>query len=222
MMRKNDMDYCMERKAKLLEEADRLEKIQFKKQIPLLQEYYQRDEVRDKVKEAFTVLFEKWDREEPAGSLGIHYLWTNLHNRTYSYQLMLYGETFYLDEKAIEASWKPEFFFALLEEDAGEILKLIRKQFPRVCAYEEELIRHHCAGYYQAAIYQLCRDILPEIMESKAFERLPKTEEFIWFFGGYRGEGEVLAKVVCTKKRKESLTCIEIEKGHIFCPFSHL
>ena len=27
----------------------------------------------------------KWDREDAAASLGIHYRYTNLHNRTYSY-----------------------------------------------------------------------------------------------------------------------------------------
>ena len=94
-----------ERKESLLQEADRLEKEQFKKQTALLQDYYQEDEGRNKVKEAFS-----------------------------------------LDERAVEVGWKPELFFALLEEDVGEILRPLRKQFPRLCAYEEELVRYHCAG----------------------------------------------------------------------------
>ncbi len=61
-------------------------------------------------------------------------------------RLVLYGEAFYLDERAVEAGWKLELFFTLLEEDVGEILKPLRKQFPRLCAYEEELVRYHCAG----------------------------------------------------------------------------
>ena len=136
---------------------------------------------------------EKWDREDRAFSLGIHYRYTNLHNRTYVYQLVLYGEAFYLDERAVETSWKPELFFALLEEDTGEILKPLRKQFPRLCAYEEELVRYHCAAYYQAAICQLCQDMWPGITDSEAFEKLPKIKEFFVFFGTYKGEGEVIA-----------------------------
>ncbi len=192
-MRKERLPHILERKGELLQEADRLEKEQFKKQIALLQEYYQKDEVRNKVKEAFTTLLEKWDREDGAFSLAIHYRYTNLHNRTYGYRLVLYGEAFYLDEKAIEISWKPELFFTLLEEDVGEILNPLRKQFPRLCAYEEELVRCHCAAYYQAAICQLCRDMWPEIAASEVFERLPKMKEFFVFFGAYKGEGEVIA-----------------------------
>ncbi len=187
------MTSILGRKESLLQEVDRLEKEQFKKQIALLQDYYQKDAVRNQVKEAFTALFEKWDREDGAFSLGIHYRYTNLHNRTYGYRLVLYGEAFYLDEKAIEKNWKPELFFTLLEEDIGEILKPLRKQFPRLCAYEEELVRYHCAAYYQAAICQLCGDMWSEIVASEAFEGLPKTKEFFAFFGAYKGEGEVIA-----------------------------
>ena len=187
------MALILERKESLLQEAKRLEKEQFKKQIALLQDYYQRDEVRNKVKEDFAALLGKWNRQEEAFSLGIHYRYTNLHNRTYAYRLVLYGEAFYLDERAVEAGWKPELFFALLEEDVGEILKPLRKQFPRLCAYEEELVRYHCAAYYQAAICQLCRDMWPEIVASEVYEGLPKTKEFFVFFGAYKGEGEVIA-----------------------------
>ena len=105
------MTYIHKRKESLLQEANRLEKEQFKKQIALLQDYYQKDEVRNKVKNAFTALFEEWNREDGAFSLGIHYRHTNLHNRTYGYRLVLYGEAFYLDERAIEIGWKPELFF---------------------------------------------------------------------------------------------------------------
>ena len=187
------MTSIFERKESLLQEADRLEKEQFKKQTALLQDYYKKDEVRNKVKEAFTALLEKWDREDASFSLGIHYLYTNIHNRTYDYRLVLYGEAFYLDERAVEVGWKPELFFTLLEEDVGEILKPLRKQFPRLCAYEEELVRYDCAAYYQAAICQLCQDMWPEIVASEAFEKLPKTKEFFVFFGAYKGEGEVIA-----------------------------
>ena len=109
-MRKERLPHILKRKGELLQEADRLEKEQLKKQIALLKEYYQKDEVRNKVKEAFTTLLEKWDGEDGAFSLAIHYRYTNLHNRTYGYRLVLYGEAFYLDEKAIEISWKPELF----------------------------------------------------------------------------------------------------------------
>ncbi len=192
--------YLAERKAKLFREADRLERERFKKQIVILQDAYQKDEVRNGVKEAFTALFRKWKREEPAASLGIHYLFSNLHRRTYAYQLALYGEEFYLDEQAVELSWKPEYFFTLLEEDTGEILKQMRGQFPRLCPYEEELIHHHCVKYYHAAVYQLCKDILPEIMEGEAFRGLKKTDGFFVFYGSYRGEGEVIAKAVCSEQ----------------------
>ena len=187
------MTYIHKRKESRLQEANRLEKEQFKKQIALLQDYYQKDAVRNKVREAFATLLKKWNREDGAFSLGIHYRYTNLHNRTYGYRLVLYGEAFYLDERAIEAGWKPELFFSLLEEDVEEILNPLRKQFPRLCAYEEELVRYHCAAYYQAAICQLCQDMWPEIVASEAFEKLPKTKEFFVFFGAYKGEGEVIA-----------------------------
>ena len=81
----------------------------------------------------------------------------------------------------------------LLQEAVGEILKPLRKQFPRFSAYEEELVRYHCAAYYQAAICQLCRDMWPEIVASEVYEGLPKTKEFFVFFGAYKGEGEVIA-----------------------------
>ena len=82
-MRKERLTHISERKESLLQEADRMEKEQFKKQIALLQDYYKKDGVRNKVKEAFTALLEKWDREDASFSLGIHYRYTNLHNRTY-------------------------------------------------------------------------------------------------------------------------------------------
>lgn len=187
------MTYILERKEKLLQEVDRLEKERFKKQIALLQDHYQKSEARNRVKEAFAALFQKWDREEPAVSLGIHHLFTSLHNRTYAYQLVLYGEAFYLDEEARETSWKPEFFFSLLEEDVREILKRLEKQFPRLCAYEEELVCRHCAAYYQAAIYQLCKDMWPEIRTSEAFEKLQKQKDFLSFLEHTGGEGEGIA-----------------------------
>ena len=51
------MTYIHKRKESLLQEANRLEKEQFKKQIALLQDYYQKDGVRNKVKDAFTALW---------------------------------------------------------------------------------------------------------------------------------------------------------------------
>ena len=53
-----------------------------KKQIALLQDYYKKDGVRNQVKEAFATLLAKWDREDAAFSLAIHYRYTNIHNRT--------------------------------------------------------------------------------------------------------------------------------------------
>lgn len=50
------MTYIHKRKESLLQEANRLEKEQFKKQIALLQDYYQKDAVRNKGKEAFEKL----------------------------------------------------------------------------------------------------------------------------------------------------------------------
>lgn len=67
------MVYILTRKDKLLQEADRLEKEQFKKQINLLQGYYQKDEARDRVKEAFAALVQKWNRRKTAASLGIRF-----------------------------------------------------------------------------------------------------------------------------------------------------
>ena len=187
------MVYIQERRGRLLLEADKVERECFKKQIGILQDYYQKEEVRERVIEAFEKLLEKWDREEPAVSLGVHYLFTSVHQRTYTYLLALYGEEFYLDERAIEISWKPELLIELFEEDVREIFRQIEKQFPRLCAYEKEGISHHCMGYYHAAIYQLCKDIWPEILEREAFQRLKKREDFSLFFGAYRGEGEVIA-----------------------------
>lgn len=186
------MAYIQERKGKLFLEADKVEKERFKKQIGILQDHYQKEEARERVKEVFEKLLEKWDREEPAACLGIHYLFTSVHHRTYTYSLALYGEEFYLDERAIETRWKPELLMELLEEDIREILRHIEKEFPRLCAYEEEGIRHHCVRYYHAAIYQLCKDIWPEILEREAFKGLRKREDFFLFFGAYRGEGEVV------------------------------
>ncbi len=187
------MVYIQERKGRLLLEADMMEKECFKKQIGILQDYYQKEEVRDRVIKTFENLLEKWDREEPAASLGIHYLLTSVHHRTYTFSLALYGEKFYLDEEAIEMSWKPELFMDLLEEDIGEILKGIRTQFPRLCSYEEEAIRLHCVKRYYAAVYQLCKDIWPEILEREVFKGLKKKEDFFLFFGAFGGEGEVIA-----------------------------
>ena len=104
------MTYIHKRKESLLQEANRLEKEQFKKQIALLQDYYQKDEVRNKVKKVFSALLKKWDREDAAFSPRIHYRYTNLHNRTYGYRLALYGEAFYLDEKAVEAAESRSYF----------------------------------------------------------------------------------------------------------------
>ncbi|MDD7026482.1 MAG: hypothetical protein PUI46_05250 [Lachnospiraceae bacterium] len=187
------MTYILERKDKLLQEADRLEKELFKKQIAILQDYYRKSEVQNRVREAFAHLWQKWDRKKPAAGLGIHYLFTSIHNRTYEHRLVLFGEEFYLDEEAVEMDWKPELFFSLLEEDVEMILKQIRGKFPRLCRYEEELIRNHCSEYYEAAVCRLCQDMLPKILESETFGNLKKTEDFFVLFGTYRGEGEIIA-----------------------------
>ena len=65
------MASILERKESLLQEADRLERERFRRQIALLQDYYQKDEVRNKVKEVFSALLGKWNRQEEAFSLGI-------------------------------------------------------------------------------------------------------------------------------------------------------
>ena len=49
--------YIQVHKERLIQEVDGLEKEQFKKQIVLLQDYYQKDGVRNKVKDAFTALW---------------------------------------------------------------------------------------------------------------------------------------------------------------------
>lgn len=72
----------------------------------------------------------------------------------------------------------------------------LRKEHPRIYPYEEDAVRFLYAEYYYAALETLCRDMLAEIEEYEAFQKMNRTEDFYMFFGRWRGEAE---KLLCTK-----------------------
>ncbi|PPK80599.1 hypothetical protein BXY41_106189 [Lacrimispora xylanisolvens] len=71
----------------------------------------------------------------------------------------------------------------------------LRKKYPRIWRYEEEAVRRICIEYYYAAVCQLCFDLAGEIMETEAFQKAVKAENFTAFFGRYQGEGEILWRI---------------------------
>lgn len=184
----------MEYREKMLADAEKLEKELFESRIRGLEKEYGKAERREEVKRKFAELFRQWGEqtEKEAASLGICYLHSDILMRTGEMRLTLYGKDFYLDEEQLEMPWRLPCFFEMYEDDIKEIVDWLRQRYPRLYRYEKDAVRYQYAEYYYAALESLCEDMLDEIKESEEYREMKKTEDFFFFFGRWRGEGEKL------------------------------
>ena len=154
---------------------------------------YQNKEWRKQALEPFVQLLEEAAKKEKKWSwLGICYLNTSLQTGSYEFLLSLYNNEFYFDPDPVELYWRPSGFFECFEDDMKSVMADLRKKYPRIWRYEEDAVRRVCVEYYYAAVRQLCVDLADEIMETEAFQRAGKAEDFSAFFGRYQGEGEII------------------------------
>ena len=198
------MTKILERREKLLNAADEMQREQFEKSVRKLMENYRIEENRQAVIQAFKELASRWEEshKDPddgtkAATLGVTYLLSSILTKTYDLKLSLLGEGFWLEKEPVEVMWKPPYFFEYFEEDAAHVIKELRGSFPRLCSAEEDAVRLKCVDYYLAAVQKLCKDMAEEIMESREFRDLNKTEDFFLFFGRFQGEGERLWNISC-------------------------
>ena len=112
--------------------------------------------------------------------------------RTGEIRLTLFGEEFYLDKNQFEKAWYPPCFFQQYEQDMSEIMTALQKHHPRIYPYEENAVRYQYAQYFYTAIQRLCQDMLEELTESEAYQKMKKTKDFFFFFGRWMGEAEKL------------------------------
>ncbi|MDE7478924.1 MAG: hypothetical protein K2M91_13440 [Lachnospiraceae bacterium] len=97
-----------------------------------------------------------------------------------------------MDKNQLEKAWQPPCFFQQYEQDMAGIMNKLRTKHPRIYPYEEDAVRFRYAEYYYAALETLCRDMIDEIRESESYQMLNKAENFVIFFGRWRGEAEKL------------------------------
>ncbi|MDE6364006.1 MAG: hypothetical protein K2L86_07035 [Lachnospiraceae bacterium] len=170
----------------------------FDTSIRILEAEYQKPERRNEAGQIFTDLFAQWGEytKEKAACLGICYLHSSILMRTGEIRLTLYGQGVYMDTKQLEKTWQPSCFFQQYEQDMTALMNKLRKEHPRIYPYEEDTVRFLYAEYYYAALEALCRDMLEEIEEYEAFQKMNRTEDFYMFFGRWRGEAE---KLLCTE-----------------------
>lgn len=178
----------------LMADAQKLEETVFSSSIRFLETEYQKNELRANVLQTFTELFCQWGEQtdKEAASLGICYLHSSILMRTGEIRLTLFGEEFYLDKNQFEKAWYPPCFFQQYEQDMSEIMTALQKHHPRIYPYEENAVRYQYAQYFYTAIQSLCQDMLEELTESEAYQKMKKTKDFFFFFGRWMGEAEKL------------------------------
>jgi hypothetical protein len=183
----------MDRLKELERAAQYAEEELFASQCRRLESEYRKKEYRNEAVDAFVRLFSQAvDEQKEVSWLGICYLHTSLQTGCHEFRLSLYNEEFYFDPAPAELYWRPPCFFECFEEDMESVMTVLRRQYPRIWRYEEEAVRRICVVYYYAAVRQLCFGLAGEIMETEAFQKAVKTENFSAFFGRYQGEGEIL------------------------------
>lgn len=183
----------MDRLKELERAAQNTEEELFASQCRRLEKDYRKKEYRNEAVNAFVRLFSQAvDEQKEVSWLGICYLHTSLQTGSHEFRLSLYDEEFFFDPVPTELYWRPSCFFECFEEDMESVMTVLRRQYPRIWRYEEDAVRRVCVEYYYAAIRQLCFDLAGEIMETEAFQKAVKAENFTAFFGRYQGEGEIL------------------------------
>lgn len=188
------MSHIIERRESLLEDAEKIYRELFMVRIRELEEKYKKPEYRKSVIKIFSQIAFDWNSriDRLAASLGICILCSSVSMKTYEYKLVLSGDEFWLDKDIVESAWILEGFFEGFEEDMEILIKQLKGNYPRVCKNEEDAVRFLCVDYYHAAVYQLCKDMIEEVMASDEFIKLNKTNDFYIYFGRYKGEGEII------------------------------
>lgn len=183
----------MDRIKRLEKAAQNAEEEIFASQCRKLEKDYRKKERRSEAVESFVRLFNLAGEEQKEWSwLGICYLHTSYQTGSHEFLLSLYNEEFYFDKNPVEVYWRPNGFFECFEEDMETVMKGLCKEYPRIWRYEQQAVRRVCVEYYYAAVRQLCFDLAEEIMETEAFQKAKKAEDFTAFFGRFQGEGEIL------------------------------
>ena len=183
----------MDRLKELERAAQNAEEELFASQCRRLEREYRKKEYRNEAVNAFIRLFNQAvDEQKEVLWLGICYLHTSLQTGSHEFRLSLYDEEFFFDPAPVELYWRPLCFFECFEEDMKTVMITLRRQYPRIWSYEEEAVRRIIVEYYYAAVRQLCFDLAGEIIETEAFQKAVKADDFTAFFGRYQGEGEIL------------------------------
>ncbi len=183
----------MDRLEQVKEAADRLERERFAARCRELEQVYAGRDYRAMAVQAFTGLMDMAaEQDKETAWLGIFPLHVGLATGSHEVLLALYGEEFYFDPLPLCRYWRPPVFDLYFEEDMEQIMKELRRHFPRIWRYEEDAVRRLCVEYYHAALWRLCAGLEEEILETESFRRMKRAQHFTAFFGRFRGEGEIL------------------------------
>ena len=138
------------------------------------------------------VCLQSEEKKDAVEFLSISILASSILTGSYQAKLDIYDSRFLLDEYPVSAHWDLSRIYCWLEKDMKFFQNELKKQFPRLRAYELEKVRYRYTTYYDSLVQQLCSDIIEDIMNLPGFQTMQKEPKFSVTAGGYLDEGQLI------------------------------
>lgn len=122
--------------------------------------------------------------------LGISYLHSSLVTGTYEYEINLFNQLLFADEKRKSMYWHLYFLYQNIEEDEAFLQKELRKRFVRVESHEVEVLRRLFISYYWRVGLKYFKVLGDALIKDLEVKKWAGERQFVILYGEHMGELE--------------------------------
>lgn len=156
------------------------------------------DEITSSIRDVFRNLFQNaiemqnnnW--KDDICYICILYLRSSVLTGSYKYQINLYEDIFYLDQKEIYRDYVPDFILPYLQADIDYLKNAVTKDRPQLKHHETEQIIFHHIEHYHELVKEILSYSIKDIMSLNEYNSMNKNENIMFIFGGYRDYAVVI------------------------------
>ncbi len=149
-------------------------------------------------------------REKEVTYLQICFLRTSLLTEQFFYRAYLYDHLYYLDQESVWVDVDTKFLYQFFQEDIQKSKLKLQRTYKHL--YPNDIMRiKELYNFYYIGLMKICvESILPDILQTKMYEELKKTENFRILFGEYMGKAKVIYELFYANTGRNMSACQNI------------
>lgn len=149
---------------------------------------------------------------EPPCYLMFQLLRTEAVHRKFQYQIIIYGEQYFLEEELLLGEWNPSFVYSFYDVLWERLLLAYPKYIMKLSEADVESVMMDVLPCFEAFMVRLMCDARNEMIGLKSYQAAPKGREFMVQCGEYFEVCKPVHREVKEKEERKLLKAIQKKK----------